>query len=238
MSDDVLPTTAELELSMHRLAAPGGAQCACAKAPGGCAAAPADEGGPVWSKNATVAVPALNAALAVNASAAELLAAMPDCTPSSCFLRVRGAAAATRTKPAASSGADLFFAPFKGLGLRKPSLSMTDFKAEAGGRVSFEVGTDAAAALLVVVESELRGRFSDNMVSLPPCGRVRLTFTPARGVKATPEALKKSLSVASLYEHQTEYEGDAKAAKAPVEAKGKEGAAAKGAGKGDKARAT
>lgn len=207
VSDDVAPTTADLELAVYRLAAPAGAQCGCGgkDAKGGqkddsqkCEAAAA----PVWKKRVTVPVPALNSALVVNASVSELLAAMPGCAKDTCFLRATATAAATATKPAATSGADLFLAPFKDLQLAAPKVALGGFTQDAPDRVSFDVSTDGAAALLVVLDTPLRGRFSDNMLNLAPCQSVRVTFTGGRGARVSASELEAALTAEHVYEHQ------------------------------------
>lgn len=201
VSDDTAPTAATLDLTVHRLAEPA---CGCAHdAPAADAAACAAAGAePVWSKRVTdVAVPALNSALVVNASVAELLAAMPKCSPTTCFLRATATTKATKTKPAATSSADLFFKEFKDLKLERPSVQLTNFTQVSPEKVSFVVSTDRAAALLVVIDSEVKGHLSDNMFNLAPCSSATLTFTAPRGGAVGHKALKAGLAVTSLFEN-------------------------------------
>jgi hypothetical protein len=202
VSDDTSPTTAELDLTIYRLAAAPGAQCSCAAGDCKAGGANATAAEPVWTKRMSVAVPALNAALAVNASAAELLGALPKCTPATCFLRASARAAATRTKPGSSSAADLFFKAYKDLKLEQPRVQITNFKQEGPGAVSFDVGAGPAAALLVVLETELRGRFDDNMFNLQPCGARRVAFAAPRGGAVDVKALAASIGAATLWENQ------------------------------------
>jgi len=215
VSDDVSPTTAALELVVYRIVAPGGTQCACTSgacgAPGAktffdpIVAVPAGAAGaePVWSKKIQVAVPALNAALVVNASAAELLAALPKCTPATCFLRATATAAATRTKAAATSSADLFFKHFKELKTAQPKLEIGGFTQEGKSRVSFDVSTNTNAALLVVLETDLKGKFTSNMFNLQPCGSMRMTFEAMpRGGAVTVEDLAATITASTLWENQ------------------------------------
>jgi hypothetical protein len=208
VSDDTHPTTAKLDLAVYRLAGAPGAQCGCSPAGGGgapaCASgstpAPAE---PVWSKTVDIAVPALNSAIVVNASLTELLGAMPKCSPSTCFLRATASAAKTKTKPAQTSSSDLFFKAFKDLKIETPNVTLANFQQGASpDAVTFEVSTDASAALLVVLDSELRGVFSENMVNLPPCATAKVTFKAAAGAAVTPEEVKASLAVTNLWENQ------------------------------------
>ncbi|GBF90838.1 beta-mannosidase [Raphidocelis subcapitata] len=201
VSDDTAPTTAAIDLTVHRLAEPA---CGCARdAPAADAAACAAAGTePVWSKRVTdVTVPALNSALVVNASVSELLAAMPKCTPTTCFLRATATTKATKNKPASTSSAELFFKDFKELKLERPNLQLSNFTQVTPESVSFVVSTDRAAALLVVIDSDLKGRLDNNMINLAPCSSATLTFTAPRGGAVGHKALKASLAVTSLFEN-------------------------------------
>lgn len=264
VSDDVVPTTADMQVSIYRLSAPEGYTCSplaeMSLADVDEAVAPAGDAGedgaavdpekaaadaaatdaafaaaeavaaaasgtqptaaariaprfatkagrlvssaPAWSKSKVVDVPALNAAVVVNATIDEILSSVDGCTRTSCFLRVTATTKPTKTKPAQSSSSDLFFAQFKDLEIAAPSVTLSNFAPAGPGAVSFDVSTSEAAALLAVAETEVKGRFDDNMVNLPPCGKATLTFTAAKGVEITPEQLQAALSVATLYENQ------------------------------------
>lgn len=193
VSDDIAPTTATLDLSIFRLENLNGSSCPEASAPT-----------PVWTARIAVPVPALNAALVFNASVSELMRAAPGCTTSSCFLRASAVSSPTKFKPAQSSGADLFLLQFKDLQVARPGVAISDFRQEAPHTVSFEVSVGSAAALLVVLETDLRGHFDTNMINIPPCGSARVAFVADKGAQITPDQLNATLTAATLWENQLE----------------------------------
>lgn len=93
--------------------------------------------GPVaWAATSSVPIPANNAALVLKMSAADMLKLAPDCTPSTCYVRVD--AVADAVGPAAKnaratggklrSSSDSFLVEFKNLELQKPKISISGFK--------------------------------------------------------------------------------------------------------------
>ncbi|KAI8473554.1 MAG: hypothetical protein J3K34DRAFT_499330 [Monoraphidium minutum] len=220
VSDDTQPTKATLDLAIYRLAAPA----ACPAAAAAAAANGTDDArrpvaspaGAVWRKRVTVPVPALNAAIVLNASVPEILRSVPGCSEASCFLRATATTEPTKSKPAQISSSDLFFAQFKDLALAPPKITTSAFAQDGPNAVSFELGTAGAAALLVFAESEVKGRFDDNLMNLPPCGAVKMTFRADKGAAVTPEELKASLTVATLYENQADAPPAGAAAAAPA----------------------
>jgi hypothetical protein len=92
--------------------------------------------GPVaWAATSKeVAVPANNAALVLNVSIADMLKLAPDCTPSTCYVRVEAEADAVglsaKTAPGGKlqSSSDSFLVEFKNLDLQKPNISVANFK--------------------------------------------------------------------------------------------------------------
>jgi hypothetical protein len=92
--------------------------------------------GPVaWAATSKeVAVPANNAALVLNVSIADMLKLAPDCTPSTCYVRVDAEAEAVglsaKTAPGGKllSSSDSFLVEYKNLDLQKPNISVANFK--------------------------------------------------------------------------------------------------------------
>lgn len=125
VSDMPAATTATVTVSMMYLS---GSVCPAKSS----AAGDANTGPVAWrATSQKVQVPANNAALVLNISIADMLTLAPDCTPSTCYVRVdaEAAAAGPAAKSAASlkSSSDSFLVEFKNLDLQKPNIVLSGF---------------------------------------------------------------------------------------------------------------
>lgn len=122
VSDMPQETTATITVSMIYLSG-----SVCPKN----ASAPSNTGPVAWAARSTVPVPANNAALVANISIADMLKLAPDCTPSTCYVRVDGEAVAPASKKTGGatlkSGSDSFLVEFKHLELQKPTVKLSGF---------------------------------------------------------------------------------------------------------------
>lgn len=128
VSDLPRDTTAAVTVSMMYL---GGNVCPAKGA--GATPSSGNIGPTAWAATSQeVLVPANNAALVLNISVADMLKLAPDCTPSSCYVRVDAEAVAVG--PAAKkakklrSFSDSFLVEYKNLELQKPAIKLSGFK--------------------------------------------------------------------------------------------------------------
>lgn len=140
VSDLPKDTNAAVSVSMMYLS---GNVCPT-KATGGAAAPAASSniGPTAWAATSQeVLVPANNAALVLNISVADMLKLAPDCTPSTCYIRVEAEADAVGPVAKAAKGgklrsfSDSFMVEFKNLDLQKPFIKLSGFKQVRWGRL-------------------------------------------------------------------------------------------------------
>lgn len=197
VSDLPLPTTATLNVSILYLA---GSVCSSDNSTAGPVA---------WTAAKAIKVPANNAAVVFNTSVADLLALVPECTFSTCYVDVKatavavGHAAATAPGGVLVSSAQSFFMGYKDLELAQPNVTIHSFKQLSPADVQFTVATAGDASLLTYWDSDLLGHFSNNFLNLAACSTVDIVFKSEQG-PVDVRQVAKSLNVQNLFSAQAD----------------------------------
>lgn len=125
----------------------------------GAAPASGNVGPTAWAATSQeVLVPANNAALVLNISVADMLKLAPDCTPSTCYIRVDAEADAVGPAAKAAKGgklrsfSDSFMVEYKNLELQKPTIKLAGFKQVGTGSPAGFSGVQQALRCLAAAQ--------------------------------------------------------------------------------------
>lgn len=154
----------------------------------------------------SVMIPALYAARVWSVNTTSLLGNRPGCSRTTCFVRATATAAVDGGRNAApadvvTNSADLWFAPFSTVTLRKPQIQFVHFQQLDDSAVKFTVRTDIPAVYLSLHTGKLLGHFSDGAVTVHPCQPATLVYRSHEGA-VTAAQLQSSLTAETLYDHQ------------------------------------
>eukprot|EP00878_Enallax_costatus_P012963 GHUV01013537.1.p1 GENE.GHUV01013537.1~~GHUV01013537.1.p1 ORF type:complete len:273 (-),score=54.69 GHUV01013537.1:1855-2673(-) len=163
-------------------------------------------------------VPAGFASQVLATETSEILATLPGCTKTMCYLDVtvtRKNYGLLDAQPEVSE-AQMFFVPLKDIDLPDPGLNISGFQQvpasvnssdNSSGNLSDPVSFTVSAsrpAVLTYLNTKYRGRFSDDaFTALHPCRPKQITFYPHSSVQGlTAHDLAADLTVESMFDHQ------------------------------------